>query len=492
MRAHIAVALALALALLGGGAPASAIATSSVVGDFSVVASPFTSDAVSTRHKARIRLSLVVPAQVTVTIEEPGGALVKTLVAGKPLAAGNYRWGWAGRRSNGTFAPDGDYIAHLVVTGGFGAEEQMAPLRKGLPPIYPANPGAITVLINPGHGGNKAGAVHRTVYEKNLNLDIGLRLRRLLQAAGVNVVMTRETDVHVPDPEYDVNGDGVIGPTKRGGDDWDGLAYRIDIGNEARADVHIFNHNNGATCHCIRGTETWVGMDRSFSPEAITLATRVQAASITQLDMFRSSSYYPIDRGLQDGAKFYTLRPYSLAVPGPPLEPRPALQPAILTESLFVSDPMERAILLKPAGREAIAIAMYMGLRDYFAARDYGIRYELISAPSDVASGGPADYQIKLTNTGNQTSAGWQLQLHSVVAVPLYDGSDAIGDPMGTVAIPDGLAPGQSVTLTVNGTAPPTAGAWLVKGDVFIGGADRPYLSQRGVVAIQVPLTTEP
>ena len=71
-------------------------------------------------------------------------------------------------------------------------------------------------------------------------------------------------------------------------------------------------------------------------------------------------------------------------------------------------------------------------------------------------------------------------------------GSGAIGDPMGSVAIPDGLLPGQSVTLDVPVTAPPTAGSWLVKGDVFIGGTDRPYLSQRGVVAIQVPLTTEP
>jgi hypothetical protein len=48
------------------------------------------------------------------------------------------------------------------------------------------------------------------------------------------------------------------------------------------------------------------------------------------------------------------------------------------------------------------------------------------------------------------------------------------------------------VTLTVHATAPATAGDWLVKGDVLTDAVDRPYLSQRGVVAIQVPLTTEP
>ena len=37
--------------------------------------------------------------------------------------------------------------------------------------------------------------------------------------------------------------------------------------------------------------------------------------------------------------------------------------------------------------------------------------------------------------------------------------------------------------LTIHAPAPPTAGASLVKADLFIGGVDRPYLSQRGVVA---------
>jgi N-acetylmuramoyl-L-alanine amidase len=489
---RIAIAVALVLAVAGGAAPPSVAATSSVVGDFRVVASPFTADAVSTRHKAKIRLTLLVAARVTLTIEEPGGSLVRTLLTDKPLAAGNYKWPWAGRRNNGTFAPDGDYVAHLVVSGDFGTEEQTAPVRKGMPPIYPADPGAITVLINPGHGGNKSGAVTKVVTEKYLNLDIGLRLRRLLQAAGVNVVMTRETDVHVPDPEFDVNGDGVVGPTKPGGDDWDGLAYRIDIGNEARADVHIFNHNNGSSTRGQRGTETFVGMAQSFTPEAVAFASFVQQATLAQLDTFRSSSFYPIDGGVRDGANYYTLRPYSMAVPDPPLEPRPALQPTIMTESLYVSDPVERGILLLGAGREAIAIAMYLGIRDYLAARDYGIRYSLVAGPTDVPAGAAADYQVQVTNTGNLTSAGWQLQLHNVAAVPFYDGSDALGDFMGSVDIPDGLAPGQTTTLTVHATAPPTAGAWLVKGDVFIGGVDRPYLSQRGVVAIQVPLTTEP
>jgi N-acetylmuramoyl-L-alanine amidase len=483
------VVIGVALAILFASAPPNAVGSSAVIGEFRVIASPFTSNSVSTRHKAGIRLTLLQPARLTLAVETSGGALVRKIATNSALGVGAFKWGWAGRRDNGTFAPNGDYRVHLKVTGDFGSQEQWLPVRKGMPPIYPANPAAITVLINPGHGGvGYSGAVWKTVREADLNLDIGLRLRRLLRAAGINVVMTRETDVHIPNPEFDVNGDGFIGPPTAQDEDWDGLSYRLDIGNLARADVHIFNHNNGSGTKSLRYTETFTGMERSWTPEGIELATAVQGWQITQLDTFRSATYYPIDHGVRDGARYYTLSPYDMV--DQPLEPRPALQPTILTESLFVSNAIERELLLKGQVREAIAIAMYMGLRDYFAARDYGIRYELVSGPATAAAGGPADYQVKVTNTGNLTSAGWQLQLHSVVAVPFYDGSEAIGELMGAVTIPDGLAPGQSTTLSVHATAPPTAGAWLVKADVWTTEVDRPYLSQRGVVSLQVPLTT--
>lgn len=480
--------LLVAVAALLLPAPVAA-ATNDTVGAYRVVASPFTSGSVSTRHAAGVRLTLQHRARVTITIETPAGAVMRTLVAGRRLAAGAHAWSWAGRTDAGGMAPNGDYRAHLVASNGLGVDSRLLPLRKGMPPIYPPNPGAITVLINPGHGGRRSGAVSPTLLEKDANLDIGLRLRRLLQAAGVNVVMTRATDSSLNLPPMDLNGDGIVGRPP-GEEDWDELEARVDVGNEARADVHIFNHNNGAGCHCVRGTETFTGMERSWTPEGIALATFVQAAQVDQLDTFTSASYYPIDNGVKDGHRYFTLSPYTLSTPR--RIPRPTLMPALLTESLFVSDPIENELLRRPQVREAIAIAIYLGIGEYLATRDYGMRYELVDGPSVVASGAPADYQVRVTNTGNLPSSGWQLQLHDVPAVPLYDGSEAVGDPMGSTAIPDGLLPGASTTLTVHATAPPTGGQWLVKADVFIGGAERPFLSQRGVVALQVPLATVP
>src|SRR5690348_12178043 len=52
-----------------------------------------------------------------------------------------------------------------------------------------------TVVIDPGHGGFDRGGIPRQrVPESMMNLDVALRLRSILQAAGYRVIMTRDTD----------------------------------------------------------------------------------------------------------------------------------------------------------------------------------------------------------------------------------------------------------------------------------------------------------
>jgi N-acetylmuramoyl-L-alanine amidase len=50
-----------------------------------------------------------------------------------------------------------------------------------------------TVVLDPGHGGIDPGAVGYSI-EKRVTLNVGLKVRAILQAAGVNVVMTRTGD----------------------------------------------------------------------------------------------------------------------------------------------------------------------------------------------------------------------------------------------------------------------------------------------------------
>lgn len=55
-----------------------------------------------------------------------------------------------------------------------------------------------TVILDPGHGGHDSGAASLFGTEKNYALDVALRTRELLRAAGFHVLMTRSTDVFVP------------------------------------------------------------------------------------------------------------------------------------------------------------------------------------------------------------------------------------------------------------------------------------------------------
>src|SRR6185436_14908676 len=57
-----------------------------------------------------------------------------------------------------------------------------------------------SVVIDPGHGGEDTGAISAIGSEKSYDLDIALRLKPLLEKEGINVTLTRTTDVFVPRP----------------------------------------------------------------------------------------------------------------------------------------------------------------------------------------------------------------------------------------------------------------------------------------------------
>ncbi len=76
------------------------------------------------------------------------------------------------------------------------------------------------VVLDPGHGGSDPGGTVGNFYEKNYNLDIALRCEAILKAKGINVVMTRTTDVFV------------------------GLDERANFANTKNASLFVSIHNN--------------------------------------------------------------------------------------------------------------------------------------------------------------------------------------------------------------------------------------------------------
>jgi N-acetylmuramoyl-L-alanine amidase len=93
--------------------------------------------------------------------------------------------------------------------------------------VYEPNPAAIVVAIDrprrlPGLGRPRPSKARIDFSEKTMTLAIGLELRRLLEAQGITVVMTRRADEALAGDDYpdlgchgapfrDVTGDGEIG-----------------------------------------------------------------------------------------------------------------------------------------------------------------------------------------------------------------------------------------------------------------------------------------
>ncbi len=76
------------------------------------------------------------------------------------------------------------------------------------------------VVLDPGHGGSDPGGTVGSYYEKVYNLDIALKCEAILKASGINVVMTRTTDVFV------------------------GLEERANFANDRNASLFVSIHNN--------------------------------------------------------------------------------------------------------------------------------------------------------------------------------------------------------------------------------------------------------
>ncbi len=92
--------------------------------------------------------------------------------------------------------------------------------------------GNYTVVIDAGHGGIEPGAVYNGVNEKDLNLEIALKLNELLKSEGITTYMTRTGDYYVS------------------------LKDRYNYANSLNADLFISVHNNVSPNSWVSGTET--------------------------------------------------------------------------------------------------------------------------------------------------------------------------------------------------------------------------------------------
>ena len=110
-----------------------------------------------------------------------------------------------------------------------------------------------TFLIDPGHGGTFPGRVNDDVLEKDINLNIALKLDQLLEETGAQVVMTRRSDVDLIPPES--KEDKLLLQQRAD------LEQRIQMGAQANADYFISIHCNSIP------NEKWRGAQVFYNPE---------------------------------------------------------------------------------------------------------------------------------------------------------------------------------------------------------------------------------
>jgi N-acetylmuramoyl-L-alanine amidase len=375
------------------------------------------------------------------------------------------------------------------------------PAQGSASSVFAPNPGAIVVAVEAGHGGCLDWGVAdpdqrgEEFAEKAITLAIAHRLREVLQAEGIGVVMVRETDAALAGDLYpplgcsgapfrDVNGDGLAGfgpEVPEGTRARDEMQARLDVANVARGDVLVSIHvdsiaDEGGNLLPIARTETFYTDETPWGPTAGTrLAEGLQAGVVAALGA--AAGYERQDRGT---------RAHNLYMVAPPLfeptEERPdplrqptrgALMPAALVEVGSITLPEERALLLDPAGQGAAAQGLLDGLTTYFGSRGLAARIDptdggdvpIVATEGDgppywIRTLGPADgsvtLPVRIMNTGTEAwpashrlLAGWEASDAPYLRAP-PEGLDPIGP-----ALP-ALASGESVVVTLN-IEPPDA-----------------------------------
>src|SRR6266568_7921782 len=202
-----------------------------------------------------------------------------------------------------------------------------------------------TVVLDPGHGGYDRGQVSRFGYEKDFALDVARKLRPLLQAKGLRVIMTREGDYFVP------------------------LEVRAQIANATRNSIFISIHFNGTNDDpSATGFEIF-----SFTPRGAP-STSDNAAAPSSLSMQPGSEvdaqsmalsvciYHSLlghipefDRGIKR-ARFAVLRLTRV--------------PAVLIEGGFLTERGESELIAKNDWRTKLAQSISVGIQNYQALAD--------------------------------------------------------------------------------------------------------------------------
>jgi N-acetylmuramoyl-L-alanine amidase len=222
----------------------------------------------------------------------------------------------------------------------------------------------LTVVIDPGHGGEDPGAVgRRGTYEKNVTLAIGRRLRDMIAAdGGLRVAMTRDGDFFVPlhtrvakaravqaDMFVSIHADAWVRPDVRGSS----VFALSEHGASSSAAAWMAKRENDAD---LIGGINLASADRNLARVLLDLSTTAQINDSLKLG-------HSVLRELE---RINRLHKPQVEQAGFAVLKAPDI-PSILVETAFISNPDEEARLRDDRYQERMARALLIGIKRYFA-----------------------------------------------------------------------------------------------------------------------------
>ncbi len=217
--------------------------------------------------------------------------------------------------------------------------------------------GVQRIVIDAGHGGHDPGAQGNDIVEKDLVLDVALRLQKLLsEQPGFDVILTRDCDEFIP------------------------LEERTAIANRAGADLFLSIHANASTSKDARGLETYF-LNFAKGADAEKVAARENAASSHSMgELPELVKAITLNTKLSESRELATmvqaamvrrLKSSTNAVKDLGVKQAPfvvligAQMPSILAEISFVTNRGDAAALKQSATRDHIAQALLDGVLKY-------------------------------------------------------------------------------------------------------------------------------
>lgn len=204
-----------------------------------------------------------------------------------------------------------------------------------------------TVVIDAGHGGFDPGKVvegNTDIYEKDINLEISLKLQKKLEEQGFNVVMTREDEE-------------AVGESKE-----EDMNNRKEIINNSYGDVLVSIHQNSYTDKSVRGGQVFYFGDVSLN---------MVFAEFIHEELSEISQY---ERPLMPNSNYYILRETTI--------------PSVIIECSFMTNPDDLALIRSSEYQDNVVLAITEGIVKFF---DYEEPVETVLPTAELTTEQPTE-----------------------------------------------------------------------------------------------------